>query len=89
MKMVFVSVLLALIGFPALAAEFYIVQDIEKQTCTVTQDLPKDDRHAVVGEGAYNDEATAASDMKKMLVCNARDAAGGAAPQPPSGLKIK
>lgn len=59
--------LLALLAMPASAAEFYIVQDIAKQTCTITRAPPKDDAHTVVGDGAYDDEATAASDMRKML----------------------
>lgn len=83
MRTMFVSVVVALIATPAVAAEFYIVQDVEKQTCTVTQEPPKDDKHVMVGEGAYNDQLTAASDMKKMFACNPGDATGGAAAQRP------
>jgi hypothetical protein len=82
----FVSAFIALIAMPASAAEFYIVQDIAKLTCTISQELPKDDAHTMVGEGAYNDEASAASDMRKMLACNPIDASSGA-PQAPTGLK--
>ena len=80
------SVLLAFaLVTPAAATEFYIVQDIQKQTCVVSQEVPKDDGHAVVGDGAYGDEATAASDMRKMLACNPRDTA----PQSPTGLRTR
>jgi hypothetical protein len=84
----FVSVVVALIATPACAAEFYIVQDVEKQTCAVTQELPNGDKHVLVGEGAYNDQLSAAGDMKRMLICNPQDAGSGA-PQSPTGLKIQ
>jgi hypothetical protein len=74
---------------PASAAEFYIVQDVEKQTCAIAQEPPKDERHAIVGEGAYNDETSATADMTKMLVCNPRDATSGVTPQAPTGLKTQ
>jgi len=70
---------------PASADQFYIVQDVEKRACVVSQELPKDDAHAVVGDGAYDNEAIAAADMRKMLACNLRDAA----PQAPTGLRIQ
>jgi hypothetical protein len=78
--------LVVLVSAPALAAEFYIVQDIQKQSCVISQEVPKDDAHAIVGDGAYGDEATAASDMSKTLACNPRDASTGA-PQSPTGLR--
>ena len=80
--------LVALVAAPAFAAEFYIVQDIAKQSCVISQEVPKDDAHAVVGDGAYGDEATAAADMSKMLACNPRDAAT-VAPASPTGLRIQ
>jgi hypothetical protein len=58
-----------LVVTPAFAAQFYIVQDIKKQSCTVSEETPKDDDHVIVGEGAYGDEASAVSDLKKMLAC--------------------
>ena len=78
--------LVVLVTAPAFAAEFYIVQDTQKQSCTISQEVPKDDAHAVVGDGAYGDEATAAADMSKMLACNPSDASSGA-PQSPTGLR--
>ena len=80
--------LVALVAAPAFAAEFYIVQDTQKQSCVISQEVPKDDAHAVVGDGAYGDEATATADMSKMLACNPRDASTGA-PASPTGLRIQ
>jgi hypothetical protein len=87
MRTLLVSVLVALIAVPTLAAEFYIVQDIQKQTCTVSQEPPKNDGVTIVGEGAYNDEASAASDMTKMLACNPREASSGGATNPVGSTK--
>jgi len=80
--------LVALVAAPAVAAEFYIVQDIQKKSCAISQEVPKGDAHAVVGDGAYGDEATAAADMSKMLACNPSDASTGA-PQSPTGVRIQ
>ena len=86
MRTLFAYLVLALISMPVLAAEFYIVQDTERQTCTVAQEQPKDERQAIVGDGAYNDEASALSDMRKMLVCNPVDPRGDT-PQGATGSK--
>ena len=88
MRTIFVFAFAALIAMPVSAAEFYIVQDTEKQTCTVSAEPPKDDKYVMVGDGAYNDEASASSDMRKMLACNPTDATAGA-PQAPTGLKTE
>lgn len=71
---------------PASAADFYIVQDTQKQSCVISQEVPKGDGQTIVGDGAYGDEATAASDMSKMLACNPRDATTGVPPSP-AGLR--
>ena len=88
MRTLFACLVVAVIPMPVLAAEFYIIQDTEKQTCTVAQEQPKDERHAIVGDGAYNDESSATSDMRKMLVCNPIDRTRDA-PQGPNGLKTQ
>jgi len=81
--------LAALVATPASAAEFYIVQEIKTQSWAVTQEMPKEDDHAVVGDGAYGDEAVAKADMSKMLACNPRDASTPSPPQSPTGLKTQ
>src|SRR5262245_51491310 len=84
------AILAVLIAIPGpAAAEFYIVQDIEKQTCVVAQAPPQDDKHVVVGDGAYGDEATANAELRKMLACNPGDAASSNRPQAPTGLKTQ
>ncbi len=72
----------------ASAAKFYIVQDTQKQSCVISQEAPKGEGQTIVGDGAYGDEAVAASDMSKMLACNPRDATTGV-PQRPTGLKTQ
>ena len=74
-----------LIAAPASAAQFFIVQDIQKQSCTIAQEPPTDERLMIVSDGAYGDEATAAADMKAMLACNPRHATSGAAGNPAPG----
>jgi hypothetical protein len=76
--------LVALFAVPASAAQFFIVQDIEKQSCTVAQEPPKGDQHTTLGDGAYGDEATATAEMKRMLGCNPRDTSSGANPVAPA-----
>ena len=70
--------LVTLIAIPASAAQFFIVEDIQKKSCTISQEAPKGEQYVIAGDGAYGDEATAATDMKKMLACNPRDDAGAA-----------
>jgi hypothetical protein len=79
---VFGLVAFIFIVVPASAAQFFIVQDIQKQSCIISQEIPTGDQYIVVGDGGYGDEATAATDMKRMLACNPRDDAGGAAQNP-------
>lgn len=67
--------LVALVAVPAWAAQFFIVEDTQKKSCAITQEVPTGDQFVLVGDGAYGDEATAAADMKKMLACNPGDAA--------------
>jgi len=87
MRTLFVSAVVALIAMPVSAAQFYIVQDIQKQTCRISQEPPKDDdKFALVGDGAYGYEGTAAADMRKIESCNPRDASA-ATPRAPTGLK--
>jgi hypothetical protein len=74
--------LIMLFTAPASAAQFYIVQDTEKQSCAIVQEAPTDQRHMLVGDGAYGDDATAAAEMKTILACNPRDASSGAAQNP-------
>jgi hypothetical protein len=88
MRTLFACLVVALIPMPVLAAEFYIIQDTEKQTCTVVQEQPKEDRHVIVGDGAYNDESSATSDMLKMFVCNPVDPRRDA-PQGPTESKTQ
>ena len=74
--------LVALIAVPASAAQFFIVQNVQKQSCAVTQEVPTGDQYVIVGDGAYGDEAAAATDMRRMLACNPRDDAPAAAQNP-------
>jgi hypothetical protein len=79
-------VLVVLLTVPASAAQFFIVEDNEKKSCTIAQEAPTGDRYTLMGDGAYGDEATAAADMSKILACKPRDATSDA-PQSPTGMK--
>ena len=76
--------LVGLIAVPASAAQFFIVEDVQKKSCAITQEAPTGDQYVVVGDGAYGDEATAAADMKRILACNPGDDARGSAREPPA-----
>jgi hypothetical protein len=82
-KTIFVFGLVTFLAVPASADQFFIVQDIQKQSCTITQEAPKDEQYTMVGDGAYGDPETAAAEMKTILACNPSDAVASQNPTPP------
>jgi hypothetical protein len=90
MRALFICLPIALIAVPASAAEFYIIQDTAKRSCTISPWSAREDGQVTVGDGAYNDKASAAAEMSKMRACNPRDASSGPSPaSAPVGLKKK
>jgi hypothetical protein len=70
--------ILAVTG-PALADQFFIVQDATAKTCSVVTQAPADGA-GLLGDGAYGDRASAEADMKKIGACATQAAQSGAAP---------
>ncbi len=64
-------VALAAFVTPALAAEFYVVQDTSTKRCTVVDKRPTASSTVVVGDGAvYTTREEAMSAMKTVKVCS-------------------
>jgi hypothetical protein len=84
MRALFVCLPIVLIAAPASAAEFYIIQDTAKQSCTISPWSAKENGQVTVGDGAYNDQVSAAADMGKMSACKSPDATNGGSPTPTS-----
>jgi hypothetical protein len=61
--------LLAAAATPALAAEFYVVQDTATKKCTIVSQRPTVSTTVVVGSGVYTTQTEAATAMKKVAVC--------------------
>ncbi len=83
-KTIFVFGLVTFLAVPASANQFFIVQDVQKRSCTITQEAPKDEQHTMVGDGAYGDPETAAAEMKTILACNPGDTTTGSNPTAPA-----
>ena len=55
---------------PALAAEFYVVQDVKTKKCTITETKPAStDVTVVSGDTVYKTKAEAETGMKTVKVC--------------------
>jgi hypothetical protein len=69
-KIVFAAVLAAFVT-PALAAEFYVVQDVKTKKCTIVDKKPTTTTEmTVVGDGkVYTTRAEAETGMKTVKVC--------------------
>jgi hypothetical protein len=89
MRALFVCLPIVLMAAPASAAEFYIIQDTAKHSCTISPWPAKEDGQVTVGDGAYNDQASATAEMGKMSACKSRDVPSGRSPTPASLNKRK
>jgi vancomycin permeability regulator SanA len=70
-KVIAATVLLAAFVTPALAAEFYIVQDTTSKKCTIVEKKPTVSTMVVVGDGkVYTTKAEAEGAMKTVKVCS-------------------
>lgn len=70
-KVIAASILLAAFATPALAAEFYIVQDTTSKKCTIVEKRPTVTTMVVVGDGkVYATKAEAEGAMKTVKVCS-------------------
>jgi hypothetical protein len=78
-----IKLLVAAAGFaafatPALAAEFYIVQDTTTKRCTIVEQRPTSQTMVVVGPGiAFTTRSEAETSMKTVKVCESGGTVGG------------
>lgn len=55
---------------PALAAEFYVVQDVKTKKCTIVDKKPTTQETTVVGDGkVFTTRTEAETGMKSIKVC--------------------
>ena len=70
MKKILCVALLTAFVTPALAAEFYVVQDVKTKKCTIVDKKPVATEVTVVGDGkVYTTRAEAETGMKTVKVC--------------------
>jgi hypothetical protein len=70
-KMIIVAAVALAIATPALAAEFYIVQDSATKHCTIVDKRPTSRTEVIVGENGktYTTHEEADTAMKTVKVC--------------------
>jgi hypothetical protein len=70
MKSALTGLLLTAMASPALAAEFYIVQDTTTKRCTIVDKRPTVTTTTIVGDGkVYQTRAEAETAIKTVKVC--------------------
>jgi hypothetical protein len=83
MKLLVAAAGFAALATPALAAEFYIVQDTGTKRCTIVEQRPTSQTTVVVGNGkAYTTRQEAEGAMKSVKVCESGGTVGGPVPVP-------
>ena len=70
MKAVIGALLLTAFVTPALADEFYVVQDVKTKKCTIVDQKPTTQTTVVVGDGAvFKTRTEAETSLKSVKVC--------------------
>jgi len=83
MKLFVAAAAIAALATPALAAEFYIVQDTSTKRCTIVEQKPTTQTTVVVGNGkTYTTRQEAEGAMKTVKVCESGGTVGGPVPVP-------
>jgi len=83
MKLLVAAAAFAALATPALAAEFYIVQDTTTKRCTIVEQKPSTQTTVVVGNGkTYTTRQEAEGAMKTVKVCESGGTVGGPVPVP-------
>jgi hypothetical protein len=83
MKLLVAAAGFAALATPALAAEFYIVQDSTTKRCTIVEQKPTSQTTVVVGNGkTYTTRQEAEGAMKTVKVCESGGTVGGPVPVP-------
>ena len=70
---------------PALAADYYIVQDTSTKRCSIVEQRPTTQTTTVVGDKTYTTRTEAEGAMKTVKVCESGGTVGGPVPPPPPG----
>ena len=77
MRKLVIAAALAAVATPALAAEFYIVQDTSTKRCTIVEQRPTTQTMVVVGDGkVFTTRTEAESAMKTVQVCSSGGSVG-------------
>jgi hypothetical protein len=64
------SILVAAFVSPALAAEFYVIQDSSTKKCTIVEQRPTSQTMVVLGDGkVFTTRAEAENAMRTIAVC--------------------
>jgi uncharacterized membrane protein len=84
MKLLVAAAGFAALATPALAAEFYIVQDTTTKRCTIVEQKPTSQTTVVVDNGrTFTTRQEAEGAMKTVKVCESGGTVGGPVPPPP------
>jgi len=75
-KLFTAAVLTAAFATPALAQEFYIVQDTSTKRCQIVEQRPTTTTTTVVGDGVFTTRVEAESAMKTVKVCESPGTTG-------------
>ena len=79
-KLIIAAASIAALATPALAVEFYIVQDTGTKRCTIVEQRPTTQTTVIVGDGAvYTTRVEAETAMKTVKVCESGGTVGGPA----------
>jgi hypothetical protein len=83
LKLLVVAAGFAALATPALAAEFYIVQDTGTKRCTIVEQKPTSQTTVVVDNGrTFTTRQEAEGAMKTVKVCESGGTVGGPVPPP-------
>jgi hypothetical protein len=70
MKKLIGAAVIAAFVTPAMAAEFYVVQDVKTKKCTIVDQRPATTETTVVGDGkVFTTRTEAETGMKSIKVC--------------------
>ncbi|HEY0442056.1 MAG TPA: hypothetical protein VGD36_18465 [Xanthobacteraceae bacterium] len=68
-KLLTAAVLTAAFAAPAMAQEFYIVQDTATKRCQIVEQKPTTTTTTVIGNGMYKTRVEAENELKTVKVC--------------------
>ena len=69
-KSILLAATLAAFTVPAVAAEFYVVQDSSTKRCTIVEQRPTTTTSVVVGPGMFATRTEAETSLKTTKVCS-------------------